>query len=136
MGMRKSFFYVFVASFCNLAVLCVAQTNAEDGKSLWGNLTFERIEAFKDNIQQTFSVEDCTCKVPMSMDIRQDEIVFEWEDGTGTAPYNTVVMESAFCFCPCALWKILDNNLQLQWTQDIEDQELKLLTIILIYKLK
>ena len=111
-------------------------TKAEDGKSLLGNWTFERVEAFKDNVQQTFSVDDCNCEVPVSMDIRQDEIAFEWKNGAGTAQYNAVVRESAFCFCPCAEWKIADNKLQLQWTQDIEGEEPKLLTIVITYKLK
>ena len=137
-GVKKSFFYVFVASICNLTVLCVAQTNAEDGKSLWGNWTFDNVTAHEGNVLQAFNTDGLgCCGVPVEMNIRQDEITFVWKGHTEKVPFNSVVKAgNLFCFPICAEWTVADNKLQLKWKQDIEGPDPKMLAIVLTYKIK
>ena len=124
---------MFVPSF--------AQTNEEN--PLQGEWVFESISAFEEGVQKIpFSVDSLDnnvmscCEVPSEMDIQQEEIVFVLKNKTVSEKYNVVVTENSLCFSICTEWKIVNNKLQLQWTQDIANQEPRVLSIVLTYKLK
>ena len=116
---RRTFLSILIAAICGISTICFALNAGNDEASLRGKWTFEGITAFEGNVQQTFSLDDLCCEIPTVMDIRQDEIDCTWKGRTSTAKYYSIVKGSSMCLSVCAEWKIVDNKLQLTWTQDI-----------------
>ena len=138
--MRTKLIILGCLLLAGMLVPSFAQTNEEN--PLQGEWVFESISAFEEEVQRIpFSVDSLEnvmscCEVPLEMDIQQEEIVFVRKNGTGKAKYDFIVRENGMCVPICAGWKIVNNKLQLQWTQDLEGQEPKVLTIVLTYKRK
>ena len=138
----KTIVSALITGVCILPVMTFAQVNENDEKLLQKKWILENVSAFEENVQKLpFSLDSLdnamSCyEVPSEMDIRQDEIVFVRKNGTDKARYDLVVNGNGMCIPICAQWKIVGKKLQLQWTQDIEGKEPKVLTIVLTYKLK
>jgi len=133
--MKRFFFCTLIAFICSIPVLCMAQTGGNEERALQGQWTYESIAAFEGTVEQTFSLEslDC-CEIPASITFGQDEITFVWKDRTETVQSGLILRGTTLCFPICGQWKIVDNKLQLQWTQDIMGEEPRMFTIILTYK--
>ena len=135
---KKSFLSVLIVAMCSLSAVCLAQNTGNDEASLRGKWTFEGITAFERNVQQPFNLDDLCCELPNVMDIRQDEIMFEWKGRTSVAKYNEVFKLDMICVFVCTEWKIVDNKLQLHWTQDVgggEGEDLRMFAMTATYKL-
>ena len=132
---RKTFLSVLIAAICGISTVCFAQNAGNDEASLRGKWTYEGITAFEGNVQQTFGLDDLCCEVPMEMNIRQDEIDCTWKERTSTAQYNDILKLGMMCVSVCTEWKIVDNKLQLTWTQDIEDDTPRTFNMTVTYKL-
>ena len=119
-----------------------AQSSENNEKLLQKKWILENVSAFEKNVQKIpFSADSLSntmsCfEAPSEMDIQQEEIIFVRKSGTDKAKYNSVVRGNGICIPICAEWKIVNNKLLLQWTQDIEGQERRVLTIVLRYKSK
>ena len=133
--MKRFFFCTLIAIFCSVPVLCMAQAGANDESALQGQWVYESVAAFEGTVPQAFSLEnlDC-CEIPISITINPDEITFAWKDRTETVPSGPILRGNTLCFPICGQWKIADNKLQLQWTQDIMEEIPRMFTIILTYK--
>ena len=134
---KRSFLCVFIAGMYSISVACVAQTGGNEEKSLQGKWIFESITAFEGTVEQPFGLDDFYCDIPSEINIRQDDVIVVRKERTDTFPLDAVVRGNVICFCFCASWKLTDNKLQLEWTQDIETEgaDPKLYNMILTYKL-
>ena len=135
---RRTFLSILIAAICGISTVCFAQNTGNDEASLQGKWTYEGITAFEGNVQQPFSLDDLCCEFPKEMDIRQDGIDCVWKGRTSTAKYNDILKWGMMCVSICAEWKIVDNKLQLTWTQDIdggEGEDLRSFNMTVTYKL-
>ena len=131
---RNWFIIAFTAGICSVSF---AQTNDGNERHLQGKWILENISTFDENMKEmSFDMDSLSYEIPIEMDIQQDVIVFVRRDGTDEAKYDAVVMGRVLYFPIYAEWKIVENNLQLHWTRDIDSGVHNLLNIVLTYKLK
>jgi len=86
-----------------------------------GKWVLENVSAFEGNAQIALTANDLGFRVPSEIDVQQDEVAFITENSSNRVRYDDVVKGNLLCFLICAEWKIVDNKLQLQWSQDIEE---------------
>jgi len=127
--------FAFVAGICSIPVMGFTQVKDVRKKIPEGKWALENISAFENNVQKIpFSTDSLSCcMIPVEISVQNDSISFVGKD---KVKYNTVFKGKYLCFPICAEWEIVDNKLYLQWIQDMESQELRMLTIVLTYKLK
>jgi len=121
-----------------ITVPALAQPEAVLQKLPEGTWVLEKVSAFEADVQKLFSATGIDVEIPSEIDIQPTEIAFVRKESTETVKYNAVVKGNLLCFPICAEWSIVEDKLQLQWTQDIEDPEniQEALTIVLIYNRK
>ena len=121
----------------NISAMAFAQTNNNDPNLLKGKWVLDTITAFEENGQTTpYSLDNLSCCIPTEIDIQPDVVAIVRNGHTDRLEYGMIVRENSICFAMCAEWKIEENKLLLQWTQDVEGQEPDRLTIVLTYNSK
>ena len=134
--MKRNFFiFLMLLNFFSV----FARPNDDPEKIPQGKWVFENVVAFEDNIQIPFSVNDLEFEIPTEMDIQKEELTFVDKEGPKKEKSDRAIKGNFLClyFPVCAEWKIVENRLRLQWTQDIDGSSggKDTRTIVLTYKL-
>ena len=133
--MRKTIVFAFLSGICSILMLVFAQTKDEQKKLPEGRWVLEKVTAFEENVQIIpFNADSLhCCTIPIEINVQKEKIVLTGKD---EVKFVASIRGKYVCFPICAEWKIVENKLQLQWKQDLESQELRMMTIVLTYKSK